>query len=228
MICPHCSTSVKFEWHHEGPIGDFDADNNKGHFLIYDHCPNCNKNVVYYSYCTFYKSEYGHGNVEEKINEKLIYPNKNKFEFIDYISPKYLEDYEEAFKVLSASPKASAALSRRLLQMILRDEYNVKKGSLSSEIEAFIKLPGIPTHITDAVDAIRNLGNLAAHPTKDKHTGEIVSVEPGESEWLIEVIEALFDFTFVQPKKLQQRRDEINEKLKKIGKPEMKKKEFDK
>lgn len=185
----------------------------------------CDKNVVYYSFCDFHLSQYGDGIVDDIINEKLIYPNKNKFEFIDYIPPKYLEDYEEAFKVLSASPKASAALSRRLLQMMLRDEYIVKKGSLSSEIDAFIKLPGIPTHITDAVDAIRNLGNLAAHPTKDKHTGEIVSVEPGEAEWLIEVIEALFDFTFVQPKKLKQRRNEINEKLKKIGKPEMKKKE---
>lgn len=225
MICPHCSTSVKFEWRDVGPINEGETNENESHFLIYDTCPNCDKNVVYYSLCTYKMTDFGYAQIEDVIGEKLIYPNMNKFEFIDYIPSKYLEDYEEALKVLSASPKASAALSRRLLQLILRDEYKVKKGSLSSEIDAFIKLPGIPSHITDAVDAIRNLGNLAAHPTKDKNTGEIVSVEPGEAEWLIDVIEALFDFSFVQPKKLEQRRNEINAKLKKIGKPEMKKKD---
>lgn len=225
MICPHCSTSVKLEWKEVGPMEEERINQNEAHFLIYDSCPNCEKNVVYYSFCKFKMTQYGYSHIEDVISEKLIFPNKSKFEFIDYISNKYLEDYEEALKVLSASPKASAALSRRLLQLLLRDEYKVEKGSLSKEIDSFIKLPGIPSHITDAVDAIRNLGNLAAHPTKDKSTGEIVSVEPGEAEWLIDVIEALFDFTFVQPRKLEERRKEINAKLKKIGKPEMKKKD---
>lgn len=224
MICPHCSTKVRFEWNFKGPLGEFDNEYLTGNFLKFDNCPECKKDVIYYSNCDFYFSEFGHEEIAEVNNEQLIYPNKTKFEFTDYIPALYLEDYEEALKVLNASPKASAALSRRLLQLILRDEYKVKKGNLSNEIDAFIKLPGIPTHITDAVDAIRNLGNLAAHPSKDKNTGEIVSVEPGEAEWLIDVIEALFDFTFVQPKKLEQRRSEINAKLKKIGKPEMKKK----
>ena len=86
---------------------------------------------------------------------------------------------------------------------------------LYQEIQKFTELPGIPSHITEAVDAIRHIGNLAAHATKNQNTGEIVSVEKGEAEWLIEVIEALFDFTFIQPLKLERRKTELNLKLEK-------------
>ena len=81
----------------------------------------------------------------------------------------------------------------------------------------FINIEGVPSHITDAVDAIRKVGNLAAHPIKDKNSGEIVDVEKGEAQWLIEVIELLLDFTFVQPIKIENRKKELNEKLKQIG-----------
>lgn len=229
MICPHCSTSVKFEWEYNGPIKKI--SDGKGYFLIYDTCPNCTESVIYYSLCNYnYDTGYARIDSNDEGNwdiesEKIIFPNKSKFSFPENIPSKYFDDYEESLKVLSASPKASAALSRRLLQLILRDEYNIKKRTLSDEIEAFINLEGIPSHITDAVDAIRNIGNLAAHPTKDKNTGEIINVEPGEAEWLVEVIEALFDFCFVQPKKLEQRREELNNKLAELGKPALKTKE---
>lgn len=48
-------------------------------------------------------------------------------------------------------------------------------------------------------------------------------VELGEAEWSIEVIEAIFDFTYVQPKKLEDKRSLLNEKLKFAGKNLLKK-----
>lgn len=91
-----------------------------------------------------------------------------------------------------------------------------------SEIEAFIEMDNVPPFLSDAVDAVRNIGNFAAHPLKDTNTGEIVDVELGEAEWLLDVLDALFDFVFVQPKRLKERRGKLNEKLKSIGKPPMK------
>lgn len=41
----------------------------------------------------------------------------------------------------------------------------------------------------------------------------------GEAEWLIEVIETLFDFVFIRPKKLEKRKEELNLKLEEINKP---------
>ncbi|WGD34221.1 DUF4145 domain-containing protein [Olleya sp. YS] len=222
MICPHCSTAVKNDWYSSFAF-EIDEIKRIGKGIKYGACTNCEKLVIYLQKG---RLDFYPGSGEHKVNpvrsEKLIYPRKSSFDNSNDIPKEYIEDYQEAIKVLSASPKASAALSRRLLQSILRDKFKIKENNLALEIKKFITLDGIPSHLTDAVDAIRNIGNLAAHPTKNKNTGEIVPVEMGEAEWLIEVIEALFDFIFIQPLKLKRRRDELNIKLEKIGKPPMK------
>lgn len=45
-----------------------------------------------------------------------------------------------------------------------------------------------------------------------------MDVEPGESEWNLDVLEALFDHVFVQPEVLRKKRDALNAKLKEAGK----------
>lgn len=134
----------------------------------------------------------------------------------------FSKDYNEACLILTLSPKASAALSRRCLQNILREKAGVKKGDLANEIQQVIDSNKLPSHLSESIDAIRNIGNFAAHPLKSTATGEIVEVEPGEAEWLLDVLEALFDFYFVQPAILQAKRDALNKKLAGIGKPAMK------
>jgi hypothetical protein len=153
----------------------------------------------------------------------MIFPLTGSRTVPSEVPNKYGKEFLEAFSVLPISPKSSAALSRRLLQQILREEYGFIHNSLAQEINDFIKKANVPTYVKDAVDAVRNIGNFAAHPLKDTNTGEIVDVEPGEAEWLIEVIEALFDITFVQPKRLEERQKKLNAKLQNIGKPPMKK-----
>jgi hypothetical protein len=224
MICPHCSTVVKFDWYSSNFFQET-TEIDKYKKLEYASCLNCSELVVVLKKGTIeVYDDIGSEDINELEWEKIIFPKTNNFQESQDIPEVYFEDYEEAIKVISASPKASAALSRRLLQSLLRDEFGIKKRSLAQEIETFIELEGIPTHITDAVDAVRNIGNLAAHPTKNENTGEIVPVENGEAEWLIEVIEALFDFVFIQPIKLERRRKELNLKLTEIGKPPLKKK----
>jgi hypothetical protein len=224
MICPHCSTVVKFDWYSSNSFEET-KEVDKYKKLYYASCLNCSELVVVLKKGTIeVYDDFGSEEINELDWEKIIFPKTNNFQESQDIPKVYFEDYEEAIKVISASPKASAALSRRLLQSLLRDKFGIKKRSLAQEIETFIELDGIPTHITDAVDAVRNIGNLAAHPTKNQNTGEIVAVENGEAEWLIEVIEALFDFVFIQPIKLERRRKELNLKLTEIGKPPLKKK----
>jgi Domain of unknown function (DUF4145) len=132
----------------------------------------------------------------------------------------YASDYREACNVLTDSPKASAALSRRCLQLILRGVAKIKASDLSKEIDAV--LPSLPSSIAEAVDAIRVIGNFAAHPIKSTNTGEIVDVEPGEAEWSLDVLESLFDYYFVQPAKLAAKKAGMNKKLADAGKPPMK------
>jgi hypothetical protein len=134
----------------------------------------------------------------------------------------YRGDFEEAAAVIPLSPKASAALSRRNLQAILRNEAKTKKKDLADQIDEVIAAGLLPSHILDGLDAVRHIGNFAAHSMKSVSTGEIVEVEPGEAEWDLDILESLFDFYFVQPALTAKRRAALNEKLKDLNKPPLK------
>lgn len=138
------------------------------------------------------------------------------------VPPSISEDYREACLVLADSPKASAALSRRCLQNILREAAGVKRGQLYDEIQEVIDGKQLPSTIADGLDHVRVIGNFAAHPEKSKATGEIVDVEPHEAEWNLDVLESLFDFYYVLPAKAQAKKDALNKKLAEAGKPPVK------
>jgi hypothetical protein len=137
------------------------------------------------------------------------------------VPPDFSEDYREACLVLVDSPKASAALSRRCLQHILKGKANTTKRDLHDQIEEVINSRSLPSYLADGLHGVRIIGNFAAHPTKSTSTGEIVAVEPAEADWNLDLIEGLFDFYFVLPKRMQDRKDEINQKLADAGKPQL-------
>lgn len=134
----------------------------------------------------------------------------------------FAADYREAAAVLTESPKASAALSRRCLQHLIREQAGIKKPDLAKEIDELLSSKVLPSHLAEAIDAIRNIGNFAAHPIKTTATGEVVPVEPGEAEWTLDVLDGLFDFYFVQPALLKAKRDALNAKLASANKPPIK------
>jgi hypothetical protein len=129
------------------------------------------------------------------------------------------QSYNESCALLSISPTASAALSRRALQNLLRDVVGVKHGDLFGEIQEVLDSKKLPSGLADNIDAVRVIGNFAAHPMKCKTTGDILPVEEGEAEWTLDVLESLFDFYCVQPAIEKKKRDELNAKLQKAGKP---------
>ncbi len=134
----------------------------------------------------------------------------------------YAADFREASVVLPFSAKASAALSRRLLQRLLHEELNINKRDLSLEIDELLLNKDLPTYIAKKVDAIRHLGNFAAHPTKSQQTGLVIDVEPGEAEWMLSILESLFDWHFVFPEVERKRTEALNAKLQEHNKPPIK------
>ncbi len=148
------------------------------------------------------------------LNATLIHPKVPSRQPIPSgIPPEYTEDYREACEVLAESPKASAALSRRCLQLILHEKSGVKKHNLKQEIDDVISTGTLPSEIADSLHNLREIGNFAAHPQHHQGTGEIVPVEPGEAEWCLEVIEMLYDFYFVRPADIEKRRKAWKQKL---------------
>jgi hypothetical protein len=110
------------------------------------------------------------------------------------IPERYLKDFNEAASICHLSPKASAALSRRILQDILKYHYQILE---------FNKLSEVPFRIKEYAESIRLIGNCSAHASENKITGEIVEVEPNEAIDLLVFLESLFDYAFIEPKKLE-------------------------
>jgi hypothetical protein len=105
---------------------------------------------------------------------------------------------------------------------VLRGEAKVKPSQLDKEIQEVLDSGKLPTHLAESIDGVRNIGNFAAHPMKSTNTGEVVEVEPGEAEWLLDTIEALFEFYIVQPAVIRRKREVLNDKLREVKKPPMK------
>ena len=220
MKCPHCL--VEFHDNVEAIAIAHDEDGDWG--MLKRLCPNCNRLVLQLAQGMLVAHPV-HGGVRfvQPINEVLVHPKRSSRASLPPDVPiEFTQDYNEACVVLADSAKASAALSRRCLQFLLRSQAKVKHGNLAEEIQEVMDSKTLPSHLSESLDAIRNIGNFAAHPMKSKSTGEIVEVEPGEAEWNLDVLESLFDFYFVQPAMLKKKRDRLNKKLADAGKPAMK------
>jgi hypothetical protein len=189
------------------------------HVFKVGYCPECTGMLVVH----YLRKERGvppEGPHEEYVG--IVYPRKHAHKLVPPEVPKiFAEDYDEACLVLEDSAKASAALSRRLLQRVFHEHYRIKERDLSTEIKNFLSTHKPPSYLADPLDAIRHVGNFAAHPLKDTNTGTVLDVEPGEAEWLVELLDTLFDYAFVQPERQRQKTAALNAKLTAAGKPTM-------
>jgi hypothetical protein len=216
MQCPHCLQHFHDSWTYK-PIGD---DRDKLWGIGNTICPACRRIIITLGEAI----QQPNGMFFLLGTPALVYPKGiSRSPIPSEVPPEFATDYREACLVLPDSEKASAALSRRCLQYLLREKVGIKKGDLANEIQQVLDSKQLPGHLAEDLDAIRNIGNFAAHPIKATHTGEIVDVEPQEAEWLLNLLEGLFDFYFVQPARAKAKRDALNAKLQGAGKPSMKK-----
>ena len=130
--------------------------------------------------------------------------------------------YEKAALVLADSAEASAAMSRRCLQHLIRSKAGIKRPKLSQEIVGLVSTGALPSHLSEQLDAVRTIGNLAAHPEKDDVSGAVVEVEEHEAEWNLDVLDGLFDFYFILPAQTAARKAALNAKLVALGKAPLK------
>ena len=165
MKCPKCGTPMEV---------DFELVNPK--VIVYK-CPNCGQYTILAS---------GAGVSVKDVNI-AIRPLSTARQYPKYIPAPIREDYEEACAVLRLSPKSSAALARRCLQGMIRDYWGIVKNRLIDEIA---ELKGkLQPDLWQAIDSLRDLGNIGAHMEKDVNL--IVDIDPGEAEKLIKLIELL-------------------------------------
>ena len=147
-------------------------------------CPNCQKITSIANYA----------GTELPQKTVPLFPISTAKQFPDYIPQAIRSDYEEACSIVNLSPKASATLSRRCLQGMIRDFFQISKGSLFEEINA-IK-DKIPAEQWAVLDGLRRIGNIGAHMEKDINL--IVDIEPDEAQKLIKLIELLLQQWYIE------------------------------
>jgi len=208
--CPHCLIMFHDTWN-RGPLFNSATDRDKIWGLEHTLCPNCSRAILF-----LMQNMPGQG----ISRYQMVWPKApSRAPLPKEVPDPYAKDYREAAAVLNDSANASAALSRRCLQFILREKAGTKSRDLFDQIQEVIDKNNLPSHLNRAIDGVRAIGNFGAHPMKSTNTGEILDAEPGEAEWLLDTLESLFDFYFVQPALLEAKRDALNAKLATVNKP---------
>ena len=207
-MCPYCNhnATITTSSYSVGEVF-FNKNNKDGDLCVKTEsivCPNeyCKEYVIT---VTLYPAKRNATNwdvVDDPLFSRRILPESNAKTFPDYIPKAIRADYIEACLIKDLSPKASATLSRRCLQGIIRDFWEVKnKKNLSDEIKAIKEKTNKETW--EAIDAVRELGNIGAHMEKDIDV--IIEVEPKEAELLIGLIETLLEDWYINRHERQQR-----------------------
>lgn len=192
--CPHCHRAVTISHQrlstNRHTLSIANADGRRSLLSRFIVCPNpdCKRLTLTVA---LHESTEGHLTPQEQVGKVLeqwnLIPASTAKSFPSYVPVAIIHDYKEACAIRALSPKASATLSRRCLQGILRDFWGVKPGRLVDEIDQ-VKSQIDPV-TWGAIDALRKLGNIGAHMEKDINV--IIDVDPDEAELLIGLVETL-------------------------------------
>lgn len=189
--CPFCSNFMsiddgtftkkyvsfaEYPFESNGHLGNL-APNESCVEIDFYKCPNCEKYSIFAN---------GLGSNVDNVNS-LLQPKSSAKQYPNYIPEAIRQDYEEACAIVLLSPKASATLSRRCLQGMIRDFWGITKPTLNKEIDEL--KDKIPVDLWASIDALRQLGNIGAHMEKDANI--IVDIDPNEANSLIQLIELL-------------------------------------
>ncbi|UYK77967.1 DUF4145 domain-containing protein [Xanthomonas sacchari] len=203
--CPYCSraTTITNSNYSQGTFSFYDENKEQvplGVLVESITCPvpQCREYMIRAS---LHKIDSSTRKFKEKLLDWQLRPQSGAKAFPSYIPAPIREDYEEACSIKDLSPKASATLARRCLQGIIRDYWRISKARLVDEIN---ELKGkIDQSTWDAIDAVRNIGNIGAHMERDINL--VIDVEPEEAQLLlIGLIEILLKDWYIARHERQQ------------------------
>lgn len=223
--CPHCNKVVSFKdagahcyveengllhpYNTTGMVTNWKDVRAEFIHINVSRCPSCQMPVISLNF-----------DDNGKDSTRVVFPFTANRRAPPEVPELIAKDFNESAMVLPYSENASAALSRRCLERMLSDK-GYTKSKLSGKVEEALK--ELPSDLRLQLDAVREVGNFGAHPIKDENSGSIVEVEPIEAEFVLTVLEQLFDYYYVRPKNSRERIDEMNGKLKSMGRSPLKK-----
>lgn len=173
-------------------------------------CPGCSELVIDSIISRFH--------TDEIVNAERLYPVIAISSPLPSDIPEAIADeYREAAKLRTISPRASAALARRCLQLGLRAN-GFRAKNLVKEIEKAEADSRCSSSLIAKLHAVRIVGNYTAHATEDEN-GNFLSVEPDELDLLFATIEEFFDVFYVKPKQHERQMAAVKRKVEAAKKP---------
>lgn len=157
--CPHCLAYAQQEWYrliHEDVYDNYenysysyykveDSTSNETLGFAFCDCAACRKKSVW-------------------LDRKMVYPHRNNIENPKELMPLEVKElYDEARAVFSASPRASAALLRLALELLL-PHLGATKGKPNAMIGQLVEQRKVFGRVQEAMDYLRVTGNEAVHP----------------------------------------------------------------
>ena len=210
-LCPYCNhdVTVTHEDFHEGSAACTrqSAEGARGVRISFITCPNptCRHLTITAEMTKIIDTRLRA--LGGTLKKWTLLPETSGRVFPDYVPNPIREDYEEAVAIRDLSPKASATLSRRALQGMIRDFWKVRDENLKRAIDA-IK-DDVDPMTWEAIEAVRKVGNIGAHMEKDINL--VVEVETEETDRLIWLIETLIGEWYINRHERQQRLKELAE-----------------
>lgn len=196
MECPHCSAEITVT-PHSFALGE-DSD---GAWQVSNlRCPTCERLVV--NLCNKQGDSYP------------IRPLGSCRPLLGGDVPDdYAEDYHTACRVLPYSAEASAALSRRLLHKLLAVKTSAGHGSLSDQIRQAVVGSDLPPYLKQALQTLTRIAKVEPGSAKSEHPEALSPADPGEPEWLLDVLQSMLDLYFVEPAKMQRKQAQLEAML---------------
>jgi hypothetical protein len=185
MQCPHCRSEFDKK-PHSFALGE---DTDGSWQVSSTRCPTCDRLIV--NLCT---------------KEGCTYPALPAFS-------NRPAEYHVASQIIFYSAEASAAISRRLLQRFLAAHVEAGGGGLADQISRAVLNPELPLYLKDALRTYARVAKLDSGYSKNLHPEALTPVEPGEAEWLLDVLQPLFELYFVQPARLRRTQSALEEQV---------------
>lgn len=196
MQCPHCNAEISVTPH----VFALGEDKDGTWQVASSRCPTCSRllvNICTKDGCTY--PAWPASSVRPRLN--------------DDVPPEFATDYLAACQIIAYSEEASAALSRRLLHRFLSAHTTAGSGGLAQQIEKTARSTELPPYLTEALHTLARVAKLGADSEKSKRPGALAPVEPGEAEWLLDVLQPLFELCFVQPARMRRQQNALEEKI---------------
>lgn len=196
MQCPHCLSEIGIKPHSfalgEDPDGSWQVSSSR--------CPACDRLIV--DLCL------------KDVRTYPVWPAATtRARPSDEVPADLADEFVTASQIIAYSPEASAAISRRLLQRMLADQAAVGGGGLADQIKQALLSPILPPYLKEALQTYLDVAKIGVGNDKNLHPEALAPVEPGEAEWLLDVHELLFELYFVQPARLRDKRNALEEAI---------------